>query len=211
MKYTAAGMTTFLQTASERMQEDSEDIKAFCDFLTTITAQEEFSVQYSFAPNTLITAAPVWSFDVTNKIAGLQTRFFASFLQDEETAKRLIEDPYYMDISTWLPAEVVTKLGCAIENTVTDPKTKTQVPIQIIDNPLGFYTDPCRPLTWLITEHALQGKNLTIQEATLELFSIWEFAYLNPNEPPKPRPKKAGHLRLASQDGKIIDYPDSNW
>ena len=215
MKYTALGMTTFLNTATERMQEDSEDIKAFCDFLTAITAREQFFVQYSFEPNTLITDAPVWSFEVINKDLGLKTRFYVSLVSDMEMTQKLVEDPYYMDISTWLPADMISRLDCAIENTLIDPVTQKETSVQIIDNPLGFYTDPCRPLTWLVTEHALRGKPLTIQEVTLELFSIWEFAYLNPQGPPEekepdtkksPQVKSAGHLRLVTLDGKLVDH-----
>ena len=212
MNYTAEGMSTFLATASDRMSEDSEDIKAFCDFLTAVTAREKLFVQYAIPADTLVTETPIWSFEVINKKVDLRTRFFVSLIQDIKVAQRLIEDPYFMDISTWLPADIISKMGCSIENTLVDPVTQEMVPIKIIDNPLGFYTDPCRPLTWLITEQALEGKATTIQEATLELFAIWEFVYLNPYgipEKPESNPlqiKSAGHLRLATLDGKLVDH-----
>jgi len=212
MNYTAEGMSTFLNTASERMGEDSEDIKLFCNFLTSVTAREKLFVQYTIPANTLITEDPIWSFEVINKGADVRTRFFVSLIQDIKVAQKLIEDPYFMDISTWLPADIINNLDCAIENILVDPITQEMIPVRIIDNPLGFYTDPCRPLTWLITEQALEGKATTIQEATLELFAIWEYVYLNPyGAPEKPESnalqiKSAGHLRLATLDGKLVDH-----
>jgi len=214
MKYTAEGMSTFLATASDRMGEDSEDIKLFCDFLTSITARKKLFVQYNIPADTLIAETPIWSFEVINKGADSRTRFFVSLIQDTKVAQKLIEDPYFMDISTWLPADMINKLDCAIENTLIDPVTQETISVKIIDNPLGFYTDPCRPLTWLITEETLEGKALTIQEATLELFAMWEFVYLNPygaperpkSDPLIPRIKSAGHLRLATLDGKLVDH-----
>ena len=188
------GLDSFLNTTAERLQEDTEDIQSFCTIINLMIHREIIDLKWYTNPVKHLDEANTWFLDIISKKHKFSTRVFISYVPEQEYADRLMEDPYYMDISMW---------------TDTNPAAKTkQESLDPSNVPYGVYTDPCRPLSWILTKDSIQ-QGTTIEEATLILIEYWKKYFLEERAPQEriltPRIKTNAPLRLVAKDGKILD------
>jgi len=194
----------FLQTVSTKFEQDASDVESFCFVLEALIFGGEFQLSWDLDPGILANEAIQWSFELI--LPDSEAVVFFMGIADDHTASTLWADLHYMDITSWVdkPTLEELKISYTMKEGV-DPYTGEPLTVRLVDNPIGIYSDPCRPCVWLLTPEYLgkEKDTITVQEVTLGLIEKWKKFLVGDTSKEKLRPKNK--FKLVSKDGNLID------